>query len=538
MSSTVSMPAIQNATNQTLLPAYCRNPYESGILHDLVTHVSLSIAILGIPANILALTVLNYRVKSRSPTHILLTALAIEDILIIIFYSLYYIAAHYYETYNIFWLRHLRYIDTPLFYMVNWIKMIEIYTVIFLSLERYVAIRWPLKATRLCSVGRTKSGLRIIVVLSGIFKLPNLIFDYRILKWNTECQSYRLEPVFSAASWYATFKLLYVQLLDQVCSFVIPLSLLVFLNSGLILRIRRFAKRHIHGQWTGGKTVSSNASVNSNVCYSDASPLNCNTLSYIDQMTVTRNLAFHTSFRLRRNHSVKLLNNQEVDLPQSVETLSRTNISPDGIGTSSVGPEARQRGMNSSNRSILLTLIGVVTIFIICETPTTVCFLFEMVNLIYRLCNVHEDETTSVENSLIFVTSEHLSYYAYPAALVLVLVGCASNFFIYILIGRRFRRNCKQLLVNVTHKLCCWTRRTKEETDSGFIHPLKHLRRSKARRGGLLAPHFRPTSIERDKAVSSNSQKNIDSEAMTTVTAQQTQNAEVLTSTGSLKLKF
>ncbi|VDM33706.1 unnamed protein product [Hydatigera taeniaeformis] len=528
MTSIAPFPPVQNVTNQTLLPAHCRNPYETGILHDLVTHVSLSIAILGIPANILALTVLNYRITSRSPTHILLTALAIEDILIIISYSLYYIAAHYYETYNIIWLGYLRYIDTPLFYIVNWIKMIEIYTVIFLSLERYVAIRWPLKATRLCSVGRTKRGLRVIVVLSGVFKLPNLIFDYCTLKWNAECQSYRLEPVFSAASWYPTFKLVYVQLLDQVCSFVIPLSLLVFLNLGLILRIRRFTKRHMHGQWTGGKTISSDASVNSNVCYSDASPSKCNTLSYIDRTAVTRNLAFHASIRLRRNHSVKPSHNLEVELPVAVETLSQTNAFFDGIETSRPGPEIRQRAVNSNNRTILLTLIGVVTIFIICETPTTVCFLFEMVNLIYRLCKANEDKMTGVENSLIFVTSEHLSYYAYPAALVLVLVGCASNFFIYILIGRRFRRNCKQMLANLTHKVCCWTGKTKEETDSGFIRPLKHLRRSKVKKGTLGIPNIRPPPIEKDKLVRNARQKHTNSEALTTLTPKQAKDAKII----------
>ncbi|KAL5969844.1 FMRFamide receptor [Taenia solium] len=533
MTSAVLPPLIQNTTNQTLLPAHCQNPYESGILHDLVTHVSLSIAILGIPANILALTVLNYRITSRSPTHILLTALAIEDILIIIFYSLYYIAAHYYETYNIIWLGYLRYIDTPLFYMVNWTKMVEIYTAIFLSLERYVAIRWPLKATRLCSMGRTKRGLCVIVVLSGIFKLPNLIFDYCTLKWNTECQSYRLEPVFSAASWYATFKLVYVQLLDQVCSFVIPLSLLVFLNLGLISRIRRFTKRHMHGQWTGGKVISSDASVNSNVCYSDTSPIKCNAISYIDKTAVIRNLAFHSSIRLRRNHSAKPSHNPKVDLPEAAETLSQTNAFSDETGTSSLGPEIRQRNVSSNNRSILLTLIGVVTIFIICETPTTVCFLFEMMNLIYRLCKVNEDKITGVENSLIFVTSEHLSYYAYPAALVLVLVGCASNFFIYILIGRRFRRNCKQLLVSLAHNLLCWAGRAKNETDSGFIRPLKHLRRSKVKKGGIVVPHGRPMPIEKDKIGWNASRKHTNPEASTTPMTQQTQTAKVLTNTGS-----
>ena len=529
--STISLtPIIQNITNQTLLPAHCRNPYESGILHLLVTHISLSIAILGIPANILALIVLNYRVTNRSPNHILLTALAVEDILIIIFYSVYYIAIHYSETYNIVWLGHLRYIDTPLFYMVNWTKMVEIYTVVLLSLERYVAIRWPLKATRFCSPGKTKSGLRAIVLLSGVFKLPNLICDYRILKWNVECQNYGLEPVFSSASWYPTFKLVYVQLFDQVCSFVIPLSLLVFLNLGLILRIRRFTKRHMHGHWTGGKTLGSETSVNSNVFYSDVSPSRCDTTTYNEKALAIRNTNFHPTIRLRRNQSGKTLRTAETDANEVEGSLGRANTFSVGTGSSIYGAEAKQRGINSNNRSILLTLIGVVTIFIICETPTTVCFLFEMVNLIYRFCEESEGATSS-ENSLIFVTSEHLSYYAYPAALVLVLVGCASNFFIYILIGRRFRRNCKQLILNLIHKICCWTGRGKKETESGFIRPLKHLHRRKVKKSGHPATRSLPMRIKK-KPEWSVPLKHINSE-VSTVMPTQNQHVQIQTTVSS-----
>lgn len=501
MASTDFIPTIQNFTHATELPDYCGPLYVSGFLHFLVTHVSLSIAILGIPANILALIVLNYRVSNRSPTQILLTALAIEDILIIIFYSIYYIAIHYFESDNIEWLGNLRYIDTPLFYLVNSTKMIEIYTVVFLSLERYVAIRWPLKAARLCSVGRTKRGLRIIVVLSGIFKLPNFIFDYRVLKWNNACETYRLEPVFGSETWYPTFKLAYVQILDQVCSFVIPLSLLVFLNFGLILRIRRFTKRHTHGHWVGASKLSLDNSAYNNMYYSDASPNTFNSISYGDKTELTRNLPRQASFRFQRNHDEKHNLRGEQERSDKVETMCQGDTYKEGVGTSNTTSESRQRNTNSNNQSILLTLVGVVTVFIICETPTTVCFLFEMATLIYGLYQGDLSETASTKNSVLLVTSDNLYYYAYPAALLLVLVGCSSNFFIYMLIGKRFRRNCRQLFVIMAHGMCCCKNRTKNATDYGFIRPLKHFRRSKVKKSHLPIPLGRPLRIEADMVI-------------------------------------
>ncbi|VDO08032.1 unnamed protein product [Rodentolepis nana] len=484
MASTDFIPTVQNSTNATDLPDFCEPLYVSGFLHILVTHVSLSIAILGIPANILALIVLNYRVSNRNPTQVLLTALAIEDILIIIFYSIYYIAIHYFESDNIEWLGNLRYVDTPLFYLVNSTKMIEIYTVVLLSLERYVAIRWPLKAARLCSVGRTKRGLRIIVVLSGIFKLPNFIFDYRVLRWNNACQTYRLEPVFGSESWYPTFKLAYVQILDQVCSFVIPLSLLIFLNCGLILRIRRFTRRHTHGHWVGANEMSLDNSAYSNMYYSEASPNTFSSIVYADKTVLTRNLPFQTSFRFRRNHTDKHSLSSEQEEP-----TSRTTTCTEGVCLTSITSESRQRNLNSKNQSILLTLVGVVTVFIICETPTTVCFLFEMATLIYRLYQGDFNDTASTKDSVLLVTSDNLYYYAYPVALLLVLVGCSSNFFIYM------------LFVIMAHKMCCCKDKTKKATNYGLVKPLKLLSRSKSIKTHPPRPPGRPMRIEADKVI-------------------------------------
>lgn len=475
--------------NVIQIPPECRSAYESGLAQIIVTHLSLSIALLGIPANILALVVLNYRVGIRSPTHILLIALAIEDILIIIFYSVYYIAIHYYESYDLKWLGQLRYIDTPLFYLVNWIKMIEIYTVVLLSLERYMAIRWPLKAARLCSVGRTKRGLRVIIAASGVFKLPNLVLDYRILKWMPQCDDNKLETVFSNAPWYPTFKLVYVQILDQVVSFVIPLSLLIFLNFGLILRIRRFAKRHRHGHWTGGSLMRGETSANSNAAYSEASQVKLTTGVYGDKTTISRNFSFQNSFRLRRH----LLPKASIS-PIAHDCMSQQNAyvgdESQVAVTEPTDAPSRPPGSTSNSRSILLTLVGVVTIFIICETPTTVCFLFEMWNLLSGIWA--SGNTTTNTSKPTVVTTEDLYYYAYPAALMLVLVGCASNFFIYILMGRRFRRNCRILLLRVLTRIFCWTSKPTEKTDSGFIRPLKHLHKSKVKRGGLVVPCGRP----------------------------------------------
>ncbi|KAL7053515.1 hypothetical protein AAHC03_027059 [Spirometra sp. Aus1] len=493
---------ISNVSNDTtVLPIECRNLYESGLARILVTHISFGIALLGIPANIFALIVLHVGKTYRSPTHILLIALAIEDIMIILFYGVYYIAIHYYESYNIEWLGFLRYVDTPLFYLVNWIKMIEIYTVVLLSLERYTAIRWPLKAAHLCSVGRTKRGLLIITAFSGVFKLPNLILDYRVLQWSPVCKNYQLVAIFRDKAWYDTFKLVHVQLLDQVCSFVIPLSLLVFLNCGLIMRIRRFERRHRSGQWSIKRMNGSVAIVNRRSFYKPSKSNNF-VLDDDDKPDLNQPLGKGlASFRPRLGSSRKNIPAEKSFIEQSV---SLSNTSPerqlDGVIQNASRNSANTSGcpaavVSTSSRSILLTLICVVTTFIVCETPTTICFLFEIWHLLSGIVNKHAGASAAGKTAVTSAANDtqvqsanpdDLYYYAYPAALVLVLVGCASNFFIYVLMGRRFRRTCIQLLVRCCCLICAQQRRRRSQRrkeDSGFIRPLKHRHKVKLKSG-------------------------------------------------------
>lgn len=479
------------------LPPQCRNLYESGLARILVTHISFGIALLGIPANIFALIVLHVGKAYRSPTHILLIALAIEDIMIILFYGIYYIAIHYYESYHIEWLGFLRYIDTPLFYLVNWIKMIEIYTVVLLSLERYTAIRWPLKAAHLCSVGRTKRGLLFISLFSGVFKLPNLILDYRVLQWSPVCNNYQLVAVFRNEAWYDTFKLVHVQLLDQVCSFVIPLSLLVFLNCGLIMRIRRFEKRHRSGQWSSKRINGSATTGTGKTSYKPSMPNSFVLQDDEDDFELNPLRRGFNSFRARLNMGRKSTLAERIFTEQNI-TMS--NASPErdfdgnnqtvsrGTLRSTGGPNA---AVSTASRSILLTLVCVVTTFIVCETPTTICFLFEIWHLLSGIVSKHgEDTSSSLDTANLTANStnmqsanpDDLYYYAYPAALVLVLVGCASNFFIYILMGRRFRRTCIQLLAQCCCLICTQQQRHRSrhnKEDSGFIRPLKHRHKGK-----------------------------------------------------------
>ncbi|VDP23419.1 unnamed protein product [Schistosoma margrebowiei] len=461
--------------NNSTTICHFTNPYQSGIAGILITHVSISLAILGIPANLLTLIVLkrdsssttttttsgtftststpattttsttlliSNTISNRNSINFILATLATEDILIILLYSLYYVAIHYYEKYTeqLIYLNLIKYADSPIYFLLSWIKVSEIYTILLLSLQRYLAIRWPLHSTYLCSLGRTKRILYSIFILSFILKLPNLILGYRILIINKQynqlinnyCIEYKLEEIFIKQTWYRTFKIIYVQVLDQVITFIIPLNILIILNIGLILRVRQATIQRLREDSTG---LLFNKSTN----------------KYCNSFCNSNN----------NNNNMKS-NKRKLMTSRSSSTLSSTPYLQHNHH------HHHQTQHHAHNRSVTLTLIGVISIFILCETPTTICFCYEFWELLTeitqsdQLSNENANITTTLTTSsstttttteLSLSTEPDFYYYAYPAALLCILIGCTSNFFIYMLIGLKFRRMCIMYLRELYQKI-------------------------------------------------------------------------------------
>lgn len=438
------------------------NKYQTGVPGILVTHVSLTLALLGIGINVLTLVVLR-RTSTRGATNLLLVALATEDIFIVIFYSLFYVTNHYYENYRITFLGLVRHIDSPLYFLLSWIKVAEIYTIVLLSLQRYLAIRWPLHAASLCSVGRTKRILAGVIVSAALLKLPNLILGYKILVPSTSCEGLELKDVFGDQPWYGTFQLIQVHALDQLSGFIIPLGILIVLNIGLIIRVRKATRKRIRDDQLGIQSTQKRG----------LSTRRSPTDAYNNQSSTGAHTAPDD------DQQADVINDSTTKLRDTQTNLSKDHINPICSTTqqsnrgqrSYVVPLTAVSAANLQSRSVTLTLIGVVSTFIVFETPTTVCICYEIWQSIVKQneANAHTSiETTDAIDSDFY-------RYAYPIALVSVMIGCASNFFVYMLIGRKFRRLCFRVLRECVSLCSCNRRRIRW----GSKRPIrrKHLTR-------------------------------------------------------------
>ncbi|KAF8561435.1 hypothetical protein P879_00779 [Paragonimus westermani] len=426
------------------------NLFQNTVAGIVVTHVSLCIAMIGIPVNLLTLIVLR-RSTSRGATNLLLVVLATEDILIIISYSLYYVAIHYFENYDLTWLGLLRYADSPLLFVLSWVKMAEIYTIVLLSLQRFLAIRWPLHAASLCSIGRTKRVLGAIIILSATFKLPNLILDYRTLVYKPSCKQYELREVFKDKSWHLHFKLIHVQLLDQVIGYLIPLLALIVLNTGLIIRVRNATRQRMGENGLG---------------FTHHSTYNPETVENVKLIRPNRNIKANIEIRSKKSLTHPCASDHGLaNSSSNIEGCTSDTTHTDAMSM------AQTSQQNVQSKSVTLILIGVVTTFIVFETPTTTCFCYQLWLSINELLGMRSISAKPMspesENSSVSEESgtDDFIFYAYPSALLCVLIGCASNFVIYMLVGSKFRRMCIHVIRQYI-RCRCWGGETNKRRTS------------------------------------------------------------------------
>ena len=145
-------------------------------LMRLVTEVWLSmpIALLGIVGNLASLVVLVYH-RRQSPSKKLqsilvqLQALAVVDTLVLVnvllLRSLRYVAPVEYVRYHTYiypWLLPTTYV----------LRMANTWLTVLLTVDRYIAVCWPLHARRLCTIRRTYVEMAAIVVLSVVYCIP------------------------------------------------------------------------------------------------------------------------------------------------------------------------------------------------------------------------------------------------------------------------------------------------------------------------------------------------------------------------------
>ena len=361
---------------------FARVSYPCKHLWYILYGLSSSFSGLGILGNIISFIVLHK--SANNVANYLLKSLAIAD-------SLYLIGAFIVPSYGV-WLisigenllsrsRYYRDLLTYCWPLVNMFQMTSVWMTVLIAGNRYIAVCKPLHATYLCTTGRVRLEMWLMIFLIMIYNIP-VFFEYRYDDvFNTTKNSTKTINVGLISN--HLYLLLYWGIANCVFFFFLPLSILIFLNAHLICALKNANQQR--------QQIS-------------------NSFPHEDSCTGSSTITFSLIDQLPRGSTAT-----ETTRAQS-QSMIRVNRS----------------ATSSDENDITLVMIIVVLVFIVCETPAAVNYAFLSYYMFKDIPLFESDECTLYQR---FYETAHL----------LIVFNSSINFIIYCLLRRQFRQRLAEL---------------------------------------------------------------------------------------------
>ena len=181
--------------------------------------------ILGLAGNILSFIVL-FQAFKKSVMFLVLRAVIISDIVFLLTVFILMTFINIFPDTSII-TANSGYIQFVLWPVLMMSQMTTVWLTVFVSIERYLAICFPLNVASLCTISKARRTIGAIFLTSVLFNIPRY-FEYEYdMSAKTQLGNSRV------------YRYLYSCTLYSLFLFLIPLSLLVYLNGKLILALRR-----------------------------------------------------------------------------------------------------------------------------------------------------------------------------------------------------------------------------------------------------------------------------------------------------------
>lgn len=197
------------------------------------------IGILGIFGNIISMIILS-RPQMRSSINYLLIGLArCDTILILTSMFLFGIPAIYPYTglmfnYYFYILPHLSILVYPLAAMA---QTVSVYLTLTVTLERFVAVCHPLRARSLCTYGRAKLYVIVIIIFSIVYNAPKFWEVAEEVKYDTRLNQTVYCAVASKLRRQTLYIRIYVHWSYLIFLYFIPFTSLAILNAAIYKQV-------------------------------------------------------------------------------------------------------------------------------------------------------------------------------------------------------------------------------------------------------------------------------------------------------------
>ncbi|CAI5696223.1 unnamed protein product [Oreochromis niloticus] len=219
-------------------------PEDNSLIFTLVPPYILVISVLGIIFNVFVLMVFCLHKKACTVTEIYLSHLALADLALVFCLP--------------FWSDYARiYYDWPFSEslckvssaVISMNPFCNIYFLVMVSIDRYVALVHPLSHERICSPFYAKLGCLFVWVFGLVFALP--IFIYRKLKFNPQSNLTHCLLNFTSPDQYLMYEVRVI-----IFSFIIPVIIILFCTVKIIQTLRKRRMEVLNIQKTDQKATT------------------------------------------------------------------------------------------------------------------------------------------------------------------------------------------------------------------------------------------------------------------------------------------
>lgn len=200
------------------------------------------ISVFGIIGNLLSLWVLSRDPEGSSTTFTSLKALAVSDVVLLVFALLQQIVPMYCEIgarSDRFCLRTAGYLRVYTWPVVCIAQMASIWMTVLISAERFVAICAPLRVSRSAEKHKIRRLIAVIAAASVIFNLPRFFEFTPKVEFNPSFNLTQVVLGETAIRHDPTYRYLYNTALYCLVIYALPLLILTYLNGRLVRALKK-----------------------------------------------------------------------------------------------------------------------------------------------------------------------------------------------------------------------------------------------------------------------------------------------------------
>lgn len=119
----------------------------------------------------------------------------------------------------------------------------SVYLTMTVSLERYVAVCHPLRARSLCTYGRARIYVIVIVAFSTLYNVPRLWEAKVKSEWSNQFNTTVYCPVQSDFRDNKFYRTVYIHWMYLICMYLVPFLALAILNAAIYNQVSFFLIR-------------------------------------------------------------------------------------------------------------------------------------------------------------------------------------------------------------------------------------------------------------------------------------------------------